>query len=228
MTSLLDQDPALAEESAPTTRCRILATAERFFREIGYQKTTVADIAKTLRMSPANVYRFFESKKAINEAVVERVTREVEALIAAIAEAPGLAAPERIAAIMRALHVDCLERCTENPRIHEMVEAAMTESWDVCRHHVARIGAVLARVIADGAARGDFETDDPAVTALCVQAALVRYSHPVMVSQYANVPAPPLDAMIDFVLRGLGARSGPARPHSEAGLGACGGAVSPG
>ena len=43
--------------------------AERLFREIGYQKTTVADIAKVLRMSPANVYRFFDSKKAIHEGV---------------------------------------------------------------------------------------------------------------------------------------------------------------
>ena len=47
--------PLSLEEHAPTTRCRILATAERYFREIGYQKTTVADIAKSLRMSPANV-----------------------------------------------------------------------------------------------------------------------------------------------------------------------------
>ena len=52
--------------SETSTRDRIVETAERFFREIGYQKTTVADIAKALRMSPANVYRFFESKKAIN------------------------------------------------------------------------------------------------------------------------------------------------------------------
>ena len=44
-------------------RERILVTAERLFREIGYQKTTVADIAKALRMSSANVYRFFELQK---------------------------------------------------------------------------------------------------------------------------------------------------------------------
>ena len=47
------------------TRQSIVDTAERFFRDIGYQKTTVADIAKSLRMSPANVYRFFDSKKSI-------------------------------------------------------------------------------------------------------------------------------------------------------------------
>ena len=52
-----------AEHIEPDTRERILVMAERLFRELGYQKTTVGDIAKELHMSPANVYRFFESKK---------------------------------------------------------------------------------------------------------------------------------------------------------------------
>ena len=53
----------ISEHVEPDTHERILVVAERLFREIGYQKTTVADIAKVLRMSPANVYRFFDSKK---------------------------------------------------------------------------------------------------------------------------------------------------------------------
>ncbi|KAB1075234.1 TetR/AcrR family transcriptional regulator [Methylobacterium planeticum] len=202
-----DQALVLVEESSPTTRCRILETAERFFREIGYQKTTVADIAKTLRMSPANVYRFFDSKKSINEAVVERVTREVEALIAAIAAQPGLSASERIAEIVRTLHRDCLKRCQDNPRIHEMVEAAMSESWDVCRHHVDRISGVLVRVVTEGARTGEFVAEDPAMAGQCVHVAIVRYCHPVLVSQYPNAPAPPLEAMIGFLLRALGTRA---------------------
>ena len=64
---------------APDTRERILVVAERLFRQIGYQKTTVADIAKELRMSPANVYRFFDSKKAIHEGVCRGLMGEVEA-----------------------------------------------------------------------------------------------------------------------------------------------------
>jgi len=60
-------------------RERILVTAERLFREIGYQKTTVADIARALRMSPANVYRFFDSKKSINLGVAKRLMSQVEA-----------------------------------------------------------------------------------------------------------------------------------------------------
>ena len=59
----------VAEHIEGDTRDRILEVAERLFRQIGYQKTTVGDIAKELRMSPANVYRFFESKKAIHQSV---------------------------------------------------------------------------------------------------------------------------------------------------------------
>ncbi|MBY0295019.1 MAG: TetR/AcrR family transcriptional regulator [Methylobacterium sp.] len=191
------------EVSSSTTRCRILATAERFFREIGYQKTTVADIAKTLGMSPANVYRFFDSKKSINEAVVERLIGEVETLISRVADRPGLSASERMREIILALHRDSIERITAHPRIHEMVEAGMTESWEVCHHHVERITAVLARVIAEGKAAGEFRVADPAHAAGCIQTAILRYCHPVLIVRCPGDVAPPIDGMIDFLLGGL-------------------------
>ena len=64
------------EHTETDTRTRILLVAERLFREIGYQKTTVADIAKVLKMSPANVYRFFDSKAAIHQGVALRIAVE--------------------------------------------------------------------------------------------------------------------------------------------------------
>ena len=51
-------------------RERILDVAEEHFRHIGFQKTTVADIAKCLGMSSANEYRFFPSRMAINASTV--------------------------------------------------------------------------------------------------------------------------------------------------------------
>jgi AcrR family transcriptional regulator len=59
-------------------RCKIIATAERLFREIGFQKTTVADIARELHMSPANIYRFFGAKSEINAAVAQHLMGEGE------------------------------------------------------------------------------------------------------------------------------------------------------
>src|SRR6201991_3790344 len=81
----------VADQIETDVRERILTTAGRPFREIGYQKTTVADIAKDLRMSPANVYRFFDSKKSINAGVARGLMGEVEDAAKAIANAPGSA-----------------------------------------------------------------------------------------------------------------------------------------
>ncbi|WP_298965203.1 TetR/AcrR family transcriptional regulator [uncultured Methylobacterium sp.] len=192
-----------SEEAAPSTRCRILQTAERFFREIGYQKTTVADIAKTLRMSPANVYRFFESKKAINEAVVGRLIAEAEARITVIADRPGLGAADRLRDIITVMHRDALDRCETHPRMHEMIEAAMSESWDVCRVHVDRITDVLSRVVAEGVARGEFAPQDPAIAGRCIHTAILRFCHPLLILKCPEDLAPELDAMIAFILAAL-------------------------
>ncbi|WP_432416825.1 TetR/AcrR family transcriptional regulator [Rhizobium leguminosarum] len=46
------------------SRTRILEVAERYFRRIGYHKTSVADIAAELGMSRANIYRFPRGRRS--------------------------------------------------------------------------------------------------------------------------------------------------------------------
>lgn len=199
---LSEADP-LTEETAPTTRCRILETAEAAFRDIGYQKTTVADIARTLRMSPANVYRFFDSKKAIHEAVIQRLMDETERRVALAVQGAGTKAADRLGAVIRVLHRSCAERCDANPRMQEMVAAAVAESWDVCAHHIEQIAGVFETLVREGVASGEFATEDPALAAACLHTAVLRYCHPTLVSQYPDAGVPPLEAMIAFLLRGL-------------------------
>src|SRR3981189_1943699 len=146
----------ISEHIEPDTRERILVVAERLFREIGYQKTTVADIAKVLRMSPANVYRFFESKKAIHEGVARTLMGGVEAAAPAIANGRGPAA-SRLRELMTTIHRMNSERYIGDSKLHEMVEIAMEESWEVCVAHMQRITETIGEVIADGAASGEFE-----------------------------------------------------------------------
>ncbi len=188
------------------TRGRIVETAERFFREIGYQKTTVADIARALRMSPANVYRFFESKKAINEAVAERLFAEIEAALDPILDGPGTA-PQRLAAMIEATHRMTVERYTDQQRMHEMVEVALTESWQVVHGHIERMAARFERLVREGMEAGCFAPGDPYAAARCAQVALIRFFHPGMVVQCAQEPGPSLEEMTRFVLAGLGSRA---------------------
>src|SRR5882757_7596823 len=185
------------------TRERILVVAERLFREIGYQKTTVADIAKVLRMSPANVYRFFDSKKAIHEGVARGLMGEVEDAAQAIATGRGSTAASRLRELMTTIHRMNSERYVGDSKLHEMVEIAMQESWEVCVAHMQRITETIGAVIADGAASGEFEAPDVPLAAMCACSAMIRFFHPQMIAQSTNKPGPSIDQMIDFVLAAL-------------------------
>jgi AcrR family transcriptional regulator len=187
------------------TRERILVAAERLFREIGYQKTTVADIAKLLRMSPANVYRFFDSKKGIHEGVARHLMGGVEEAAQRIAAGPGPAA-QRLRELLSSIHRMNSERYVGDSKLHEMVAIAMEESWDVCVAHMEQITGTIAGVIAEGAARGEFHAPDVALAAMCTGSAMMRFFHPQMIAQCAEKPGPTLDQMIDFILAALAPR----------------------
>ena len=195
----------ISDHIEPDTRERILVVAERLFREIGYQKTTVADIAKVLRMSSANVYRIFDSKKAIHEGVARSLMGEVEDAAQAIATRRGPAA-DRLRELMTSIHRMNCERYVGDSKLHEMVEVAMEESWEVCVAHMEQITGTIAEVIASGAASGEFEAPDVPLAAMCACTAMMRFFHPQMIAQCANKPGPALDQMIDFVLAGLAPR----------------------
>jgi len=196
----------ISEHIETDTRERILVVAERLFRQIGYQKTTVADIAKELRMSPANVYRFFESKKAIHEGVARDLMGEVEIEAQRIARAEG-PATSRLREMMTTINRMNTERYVGDSKLHEMVEIAMQEDWEVCTAHMELIGATIGEVIAQGAASGEFEVRDLQLAALCACTAMMRFFHPQMIAQCANKPGPAIDQMIDFVIAGLSPRA---------------------
>jgi AcrR family transcriptional regulator len=202
MTDLGTGMTLVSEHIETNIRERILEVAERLFRQLGYQKTTVADIAKELRMSPANVYRFFDSKKAIHEGVARSLMSEVEEATEAILRKPGPAA-SRLRELITTIHRMNSERYVGDSKLHEMVEIAMEESWEVCVAHIQTITETIGGVIAQGVASGEFEVADVPLAAMCTCHAMVGYFHPQMIAQAMNKPHPSVDQMVDFVLASL-------------------------
>src|ERR1700749_3690264 len=192
----------VSENVEADTRERILAVAERLFREIGYQKTTVADIAKSLRMSPANVYRFFDSKKAIHEGVARVLMGEVEDAAKAVAAKRGPSAA-KLRELMTTIHRMNSERYVGDAKLHEMVEIAMKDDWDVCVAHMQLVTETIGGVIAEGVASGEFAAQDVPLAAMCACTAMIRFFHPQMIAQCVDKPGPSIDQMIDFIFAGL-------------------------
>ena len=184
------------------TRCRIVEAAEQLFKQIGFQKTTVADIAKKLGMSSANVYRFFDSKKAINESVALRLTSEVEDACRKIA-AEQTSPSDRLQKILQTIHTMNSERYVQDVRMHEMVTAAMRESWHVVGQHITNIDQIVSDVLQQGITSGEFAPCEVEITARCICTSMMRFSHPGAMIECQNMTLPTIEHMTQFVLKAI-------------------------
>jgi AcrR family transcriptional regulator len=165
------------------TRARIMDTAESLFRRLGYAKTAVADIAAELKMSPANVYRFFPSKNAIIEAICQRCLGELEDTAWAVARSRGSAAERLERLVLEILSYHRENHLTEQ-RVNDMVLAAIELSWGAIRAHKEHMRMVFEAVLREGIERGEFQRVDPRETSRLMMISVVNFCHPVLVAQY--------------------------------------------
>jgi AcrR family transcriptional regulator len=184
------------------TRKRIVKVAERLFREIGFQKTTVADIARELHMSPANVYRFFTAKSDINEAVCIDLFSMLEAEAEKIAVSRGTAA-QKIRNLFGSVEKTRHKLFMFDRKLHDLIEAAATENWAIVRQHTERMAAILEQIIASGMASDEFPAGDAALASRLVNTACIRFCHPRLIVEYEQEPEPTLDQMIGFCLAAI-------------------------
>ena len=162
------------------TRARILEVAEEHFRRIGYHKTSVADIASELGMSPANVYRFFPSRDAINMSICGRVLNEVSDVAVAIARtnAPAM---EKLDQLLTAVHRHNKMTLVKARHMHDLIVAAMRENWAIIKVHIERMVTIFEAIIREGVEAGEFDVDDAAEAARAVRSAFMPFFHPVLI-----------------------------------------------
>ena len=154
-------------------------------------------------MSPANVYRFFPSKAAIHEALADRMVADVEIGALRIARLP-LSAEERLRLFVVEKHKTTVATMLDQRKVHEMVSVALEEQWGVIERHLDRVTGILAMVIKEGMANGEFVDRDPDLAARCFFASVVSVCHPQVVAQCLDKPnrATP-EELAEFAIRAL-------------------------
>ncbi|RWX81303.1 TetR/AcrR family transcriptional regulator [Neorhizobium lilium] len=187
-------------------RERILDVAEQHFRRIGYQKTSMADIAACLRMSSANIYRYFPSRAEIDAAIcgrfIERTTRSADAV--ARQKAP---AHEKIEGLLKLLHEERQKTFIQEKRVYDLIVAATMENWPVIRAHNDRLTTIIAEIIQEGAEGGTFFVDDAATAARSAMNAFMPFYHPVFVAnkvRNTEETGQLHEEQICFILKALG------------------------
>ena len=196
-----------AELAGP--RGRILAAAAAEIEARGGEGARVAAIARAAGMSHANVYRFFPSKAALFDEIAREWLSPIEAAGRAVAEGPDPAADKLERALIEAHRVYVAKRDAA-PETFRLFAEAAERPGSAARRHRGRMGALVQRILDDGAAIGAFAPFDPARAANLVADATHRFLHPAALWLDRDMPAAQslgrLRRALDLLVRGL--RSG--------------------
>jgi AcrR family transcriptional regulator len=145
-------------------------------------------------MSPANVYRFFASRQALEEAVVTELFEEVS-VAAAQAACSGGSALQRLAATLRIISQLHEHRLARDSKLHELTAAAARENWPVALSHADRIRGVIRPIIAAGQASGELRPGSPMSLTCCLLEAMDAYLSPSRIN--AATLRPTFNEMMD-------------------------------
>lgn len=184
-------------------REEILAVAERLYESIGFDKTTIGDIARDLGMSPANVYRSFPNRQAIDDAIAGRMLAIIEERAWSEARATRDAAAA-LQALSRAVLEETLRLMFSDQRMHHLCAVAAREKWPVVDAYLDGLRGAVRHIIMEGQRAGAFARADPEEMADTVCAALTRIWHPHMVEVFrAEDLAVTSDRICSLLVHGL-------------------------
>jgi len=199
------------------TRDRILQAAINRIKHYGYGKTTMAEIAADCDMSPGNIYRFFEAKIDIAEAMARKHYAEEQGELAAIARKKDWPADKRLREMFfkRLRESYCL--LEESAKIMEIAEVLHRERPLFANEQLALERVFLVAVLEDGERAGLLAPGDHAFTAEMLQAATMKFSIPQLFSQLTLPKLErELDGVLNLILRGLYLRRSATAPAEAA------------
>ncbi|PCM63338.1 TetR/AcrR family transcriptional regulator [Klebsiella quasipneumoniae] len=186
-----------------SVRDQILDAAMAHFSRYGYEKTTVTDLAKAIGFSKAYIYKFFDSKQAIGEAIcASRLEKIMVAVSEAIADAPS--ASERLRRLFRALTEAGSELFFEDRKLYDIAAVAARDKWPSTEQYAGHLQQLIGQILVEGRQAGEFERKTPLDEAtLAVYMVMCPFINPVQL-QY-NLDTAPTAAVLlaSLILRSL-------------------------
>jgi AcrR family transcriptional regulator len=184
-------------------RQQILQAAEEHFRLYGYRKTTLADIATAINLSPPYLYKFFDSKQAIGEAIcshcVGMILSQIEESIAA-AESPV----DKLRRVFSGLESIGWRLLNEQRKIHDMVSASFEEGWGPIGHYREAVFQMIRKIVVQGRESGEFERKTPLEeTCRAIARMTDLFFHPTLVEQAGKRQEEEAVAVANVVIRSL-------------------------
>lgn len=184
-------------------RDQIVSAANEHFRHYGYGKTTVSDLAKAIGFSKAYIYKFFDSKRAIGEAICATSLGTIMAA-AEQAIAGGVSATDKLRGMFQAMTTACAGFFFTDRKLYDIAAYAIEEGWQTTIRHEEKIRDAIAQIVREGRESGEFERKTPLdETCRAIFLVMQPFVNPVMLQYNIDQVEDASKTVCNLVLRSL-------------------------
>ena len=136
------QDSRIASGASPSTRVKILETAEALFARDGYAGVGMRAVAEAVGIGKSSLFHHFESKLSLYVAVVERSLLAIDARVAAIVSQPD----DPLASLRRWIEV-VIDTLAADPNCARLLLRTLVEAPIVAAEDAERIDRIIQRML---------------------------------------------------------------------------------
>ncbi|MFP3880767.1 MAG: TetR/AcrR family transcriptional regulator [Actinomycetota bacterium] len=183
------------------TRQRLIAAAEEVFAEYGWEEASIVKITEEAGVSQGTFYRYFPSKQAIFDELVEDLNRRVRhAMSEGAARGTNRVEAERYG-------FEAFFRFTaEHPGLYRVIRQAEFASPRALHLHYERIAQGYVAALEEAIESGEIVTADTEVLAYALMGIGELVGMRWILWGDDEVPGHVVDEMMKFITRGLGAK----------------------
>ena len=184
-------------------REQIVEAAGEHFSRYGYGKTTVSDLAKSIGFSKAYIYKFFDSKQAIGEAICAKT---LSGIVATVEDAVtgALTPTDKFRRMFKVLVTTSVSLFFNDRKLYDIAAHAAGEQWPPVRAYRERITQMLTEIVREGRESGEFERKTPLdETVHAIDLVVQPYVNPLLLQYNLDVAEEAPVQLSSLVLRSL-------------------------
>lgn len=180
----------------------VLAAGEHFSR-YGYDKTTVSDLAGAIGFSKAYIYKFFNSKQAIAEAICMSC---LDSIIGDIESAIGQAKTptDKLRKVLETAVSNSVLLFFNDRKLYDIAAHSCGEQWSSSVAYMEQLSSLLSQVVIEGRQAGEFERKTPLdETVSGIMSSMSSYLRPLLLQHNLGSVPEGSNKVIALILRSL-------------------------
>lgn len=203
MTDDIASDMQIRGPAEHAVRDQIIEAASACFSHYGYAKTTVADLARNIGFSKAYIYRFFESKQAIGEAICAAKLAGVLGGVRSAME-EGQSPTDRFRRMFRSITAQTVAMLFNETKMYEIAEMASLQHWDSAKAYEGVLRSMVEAIVREGREAGEFERKTPLdETCRAIYYAMTPFIDPIHIQRNLELLPEAQNEVMGLILRSL-------------------------